>query len=69
MSLFVPMLTGMADRILNWGGGGAYKRAPETLTSRGSGDIIRGGESPPSLIDQCSISEDWTLTIGTCRHY
>ena len=31
-------LTVMAERILNLGGG-AYKRAPEGLTYRGSGDI------------------------------
>ena len=33
-------LTGMADRILNWGGR-AYKRASEALTCRGTGDICK----------------------------
>ena len=34
--------SGMAEIILNWGGGGRdYKRAPQALTCRGSGDICK----------------------------
>ena len=36
----LSQISGMAERILNWEGG-AYKRAPEALTCRGSGDICK----------------------------
>ena len=44
--LVLYAITGMVENILNWGGGvkgdgGTYKRAPETLTCRRSGDICK----------------------------
>ena len=33
--------TRMAEHILHWVGGGAYKQVPKVLTCRGSGDICK----------------------------
>ena len=55
-------LSGTAERILCWGGGGANKQAPESITCRGSGGILRQenfeilklGNATFSILDEIS---------------